>query len=385
MGRDGPLRLTSHGLQVRDMVLQTHEVRGDRASACVSCATLPAVEMRAGSLVVTGDSVEHRLLVAEVLEGAGWTPNNGRDGRMTCAVPAADLPDVAADLALGLPAEVLDACGASISEAAPGQHDVADRSTLRALLRNVERGWLTEILGHGRLDTHLQPIVDLSTGTPAPFAHECLTRGRTADGETIPASRLFAAADRAALMFHLDRSARLTSIANAARYDAAGRYFVNFTPTSIYNPAYCLRSTVEAVNAGGIAPDQVTFEVIESVRMQDLPHLDKIFTYYRQITGGPTKTFARWPSARACQALGVALRGHPQVLRDRRGVDVRRPLPDPARSRRPPAPPRPARGLQRPALDRAGRLPVADAADHFPAVGGGPPADKSAGSRREGR
>jgi len=148
---------------------------------------------------VTGGSLEHRLQVAEILEGSGLTPVHGRDGRMTCAFPTADLADIATDLARRLPAEVLDACAASIADTALDRPGIADRPTLRALLRNVERGWLTEILGHGRLDAHLQPIVDLSTGTPAPFAHECLTHGRTADGETI----------------------------------AAGRYFVNVTPTSI--------------------------------------------------------------------------------------------------------------------------------------------------------
>ena len=57
-------------------------------------------------------------------------------------------------------------------------------------------------------------------------------------------------------------------------------------------------------------------------------HIEYIDTYYRQITGGPTKTLARWPTARACQALGLALRdGHPQALHDRRGGGVRRPLP----------------------------------------------------------
>ena len=42
---------------------------------------------------------------------------------------------------------------------------------------------------------------------------------------------------------------------------------------------------------------------------------------------------------------------------------------------RPAAAPRPARGLQRPALDRARRRAVAHAADQLPAVGGGLPAD----------
>src|SRR5688500_11939355 len=49
--------------------------------------------------------------------------------------------------------------------------------------------------------------------------------------------------------------------------------------------------------------------------------------------------------------------------RDRRRMGVRRAVPDADGPGRPPAPPRPARGLQRPALDRAHRGPVAAAAD----------------------
>ena len=49
---------------------------------------------------------------------------------------------------------------------------------------------------------------------------------------------------------------------------------------------------------------------------------------------------------------------------------------------RPAAPPRPARGLQRAALDRARRRPVAHAADRLPAVGGGLPADPALAGRR---
>lgn len=271
----------------------------DRVDGCRSCATLPAVAVRQGSLVATTRSVDDRLSISEVLEASGLTPVHDRDGRLTCAIPPADLPDVAAVLGDRLTPEILDATRATLADSPAGEAaptGATEPPTLRALLRGVERGWLIDLLGGGRLDTHLQPIVDLSAGRAMTFAHECLTRGRTAGGETIPAGRLFAAADRAALMFHLDRSARLASIANAARFDPFGRYFVNFMPTAIYNPAFCLQSTVAAVDEGGIDPGKVTFEVIESVRMQDLPHLEKIFAVYRErgftvalddITGGP--------------------------------------------------------------------------------------------------
>ena len=256
------------------------------AATCAACTSLPPVGARHGRLVVTTPTVHGRLLTAALLEDLGLDPAHHRDGRLTCDVPEHALDALPEALAVGLPGELLDASRAAFArrgdEAGGISEDVSDDApTLRALLRRLERGWLIDILGERRLDTSVQPIVDAADGW-RPFAHECLTRGRGPAGEVIPPGRLFAAADRAALLFHLDRSARMTCIENAARWDPAGRYFVNFTPTAIYNPAYCLKSTVEAVEAGGINPSQVTFEVIESVRMRDIPHLDKIFAVYRE-------------------------------------------------------------------------------------------------------
>src|SRR5215216_681348 len=68
----------------------------------------------------------------------------------------------------------------------------------------------------------------------------------------------------------------------------------------------------------------------------------------------------------------------PQALPDRRirrGVGLRCPVSDADDARRAAADARPARGLRRVAPDRARRGPVAHAADQFPAVGRGLPAD----------
>ena len=49
------------------------------------------------------------------------------------------------------------------------------------------------------------------------------------------------------------------------RLDAAGtRLFINFNPTSIYDPVYCLRSTVAAINGTTSIPAPFVFEVVES-------------------------------------------------------------------------------------------------------------------------
>jgi EAL domain-containing protein (putative c-di-GMP-specific phosphodiesterase class I) len=57
---------------------------------------------------------------------------------------------------------------------------------------------------------------------------------------------------------------------------------VNFTPNAVYDPTFCLRSTAREVLAAGYAPEQVCFEVTESERITDLPHLLGVLAWYRQ-------------------------------------------------------------------------------------------------------
>src|SRR4051794_5484797 len=63
-------------------------------------------------------------------------------------------------------------------------------------------------------------------------------------------------------------------------------------------------------------------------------------------------------------------------------MGVGRPLPDPAARRRPPAAPRLARGVQCPALARAYRGALADAAARYAPMGGGLSTDAALAARR---
>jgi EAL domain-containing protein (putative c-di-GMP-specific phosphodiesterase class I) len=60
------------------------------------------------------------------------------------------------------------------------------------------------------------------------------------------------------------------------------RLFVNFNPSSIYTPLFCLRSTFEAVESAGLNPARVVFEVVESEDVRDTEHLLGILGVYRK-------------------------------------------------------------------------------------------------------
>jgi len=159
--------------------------------------------------------------------------------------------------------------------------DLARMQPLADLVGRVRGAWLPGMLAEGRLTTHFQPIVHADDPETV-FAHECLTRGLGADGGLVPPLKLYEAARGADLVFQLDRAARLTAIREAARIGLGGRLFINFNPTSIYDPVYCLRSTTAAVREAGVAPGDVVFEVVESDRIADAAHLRRITEFYRE-------------------------------------------------------------------------------------------------------
>lgn len=63
--------------------------------------------------------------------------------------------------------------------------------------------------------------------------------------------RMFEAACRAGVLFNLDRDARKKPITEASALRLESNVFINFNPTSIYDPTYCLRSTMGAIESGG--------------------------------------------------------------------------------------------------------------------------------------
>ncbi len=161
--------------------------------------------------------------------------------------------------------------------------DLADVVSLKTLLALFRSDWLLEALREDRLTTHFQPIV-FADDPGRVLAHECLLRGVSADGSLIPPGDLYAAARDADLLFQLDRAARLTAIREAKGLGLGedSALFINFNPTSVYDPAYCLRSTFAAASAVGLCPQQIVFEIVESDHIADIPHLVRIAETYRR-------------------------------------------------------------------------------------------------------
>ncbi|SDY73995.1 EAL domain-containing protein [Tindallia californiensis] len=113
------------------------------------------------------------------------------------------------------------------------------------------------------------------------YGYEALTRGIKRDGRIMSPIEMFRYAKEMDLLFHLDRLCREQVIKQAAEAGILEKVFINFIPTSIYDPDKCLRSTDEAIHRYGLKAEQIVFEVVETERIDDYDHLNYILDYYK--------------------------------------------------------------------------------------------------------
>jgi len=140
---------------------------------------------------------------------------------------------------------------------------------------------LTKLLREGRLETRFQPVV-LADGETV-WGYECLMRGIDEEGNLITPDKLLSWAKAENLLSMLDRVCRETHLRNAAAKVPTDKVIlINFIPTAIYEPAFCLQSTMKVVRKMNLQPHQIVFEVVESEHVRDTDHLCKILDYYRE-------------------------------------------------------------------------------------------------------
>jgi EAL domain-containing protein (putative c-di-GMP-specific phosphodiesterase class I) len=166
-------------------------------------------------------------------------------------------------------------------DAEPGLRDFPRVGSLPQLVTMARSGWLVDMLAEKRITSHYQPIVD-AKDTRRVYAYEALMRGFEPDGTLVFPGKMLTLARDADLLFQLDLAARLSAVREASRLGLKAPLFINFTPTAIYDPEFCLRSTVAAISELGISPSDVVFEIIESDHTPNANHLKSLIAYYRR-------------------------------------------------------------------------------------------------------
>ena len=144
----------------------------------------------------------------------------------------------------------------------------------------IQTPWLGGLLDEpGRLFPHFQPIVSLRDGSV--HGYESLLRARLGDRE-LSGGQIVAAAQAHQAMFSLDLIGRSVALEQGlpALPDGAMLY-VNFTPSAIYDPEICLRTTWAIARRLGFPLSRVCFEVVETEQFPDVPFLRQILDRYR--------------------------------------------------------------------------------------------------------
>ncbi|MCY1034120.1 EAL domain-containing protein [Corallococcus sp. BB11-1] len=251
---------------------------------CGRCQTLPAPPEGPGRLFLW-PPLGHSLgkLVAHLRDSGGPYQLRPDAHCVVVGMGEGDLGRLSAQLPDVLTAEEVRGTRALFvpGDTEPGMADFPRVDSLQRFTMLQQSGWLVDMLAESRLTTFFQPIVH-ARDTSSIFAHEALMRGRDRDGALVSPARMLDTAREADLLFQLDLAARTTTIREAVRHQLRTHLFINFTPTAIYDPAYCLRSTVAAIREAGIPEEHVVFEIIESDRSANAEHLRAIVDFYRK-------------------------------------------------------------------------------------------------------
>ena len=251
-------------------------------SKCSRCENLPAEPPERGVLYVAPPLAHTRGTLRRLLWDSDLPFGDPLEDVLAVEVCPGGLSRLSAILMDGLSEAELRDCRAVLVAKGEGVGlGVLPRmQDLFTLLSGVRGTWLQKMMREDRMTVHFQPIVSVQNPVET-FAYECLLRGIGEGGEIVGPGPMFGAARSAGLLFNLDRAARIKAIYEAAAQGVEGNVFINFNPTSVYDPVYCLRSTMKAVEESSIPPERIVFEVTESEEVRDVAHLRNILDYYR--------------------------------------------------------------------------------------------------------
>ncbi|MEC0368376.1 EAL domain-containing protein [Paenibacillus chibensis] len=176
-----------------------------------------------------------------------------------------------------LPTEVVEATDISITGRGRDERNSPwiSLAQMKARMNHVN---VVEIIQQGQFSSHMQPIVDASEHV---VGFEFLLRPAP-NGVPFQPYQLFEIARETGMHSFLDRAARISAIETSAQWLPRGiKRFINFLPSSIYNPEYCLSHTFRTIDKFHLDPRDFVFEVVETEQIEDMDHLLKIFKTYR--------------------------------------------------------------------------------------------------------
>jgi EAL domain-containing protein (putative c-di-GMP-specific phosphodiesterase class I) len=123
-----------------------------------------------------------------------------------------------------------------------------------------------------------QPIVDVASQRI--WGHEALVRGP--NGESAGSVLANVTEDN---RYRFDQLCRVKAIEAAGQLfeDEELRLSINFMPNAVYEPAACIRTSLEAARRVGFPSERIMFEFTEDERVHDAGHIERIISEYRRL------------------------------------------------------------------------------------------------------
>ena len=150
------------------------------------------------------------------------------------------------------------------------------------LINRFNSRWLVDSIEKNCFESHYQAIVEVDkNGEINPIGQEALFRIKDELGNNVPPDHAFSLAEHSDLLFSLDLVARRSAVSHYIKAGLAGKLFINFNPSSIYDPSYCLRATTSAINELGIHPSNVVFEITETHQIKNQSLMKGLLNFYR--------------------------------------------------------------------------------------------------------
>ena len=123
-----------------------------------------------------------------------------------------------------------------------------------------------------------QPIVDIAAGHV--WGYEALVRGTGGEGAASVLARV-----TSDTLYKFDQACRVRAIELAGQlFPANGETVVsiNFMPNAVYEPAACIRASLQAAQRVGFPGNRIMFEFTENERVMDPAHVSHIIAEYKR-------------------------------------------------------------------------------------------------------
>jgi EAL domain-containing protein (putative c-di-GMP-specific phosphodiesterase class I) len=147
------------------------------------------------------------------------------------------------------------------------------------VLARMHTRWLVKLLAANSLSVVFQPLVSLATKSCV--ACECLVRGDQ-EGASVGAESLLSTARVLGMSHELDHAAWRAALKQGRSLMQNGlALFLNFTPSSVYNPKFDVKKTKAMCHEMRVDISQLVFEVTEAEKVHDLDFLKSIMQEYR--------------------------------------------------------------------------------------------------------